>query len=95
MLELDDEPPVVGRDDDAGQERSAPQPARSVLLTLVPHSSIQFVDFTMAEEAVARIRRRFFEDTTDDGEPSLHVAATSDGVFHHPVTGAPCDPQRT
>ncbi len=94
MLELGEMPP---RDAGAGGETGGSRAlaARSVLITLVPNSSIQFVDFEMAEELVAQVRRRFFEETAEGGEPSLHVAATSDGVFHHPITGAPCDPTRT
>jgi hypothetical protein len=94
MLELG-EVPSSDAGEDGRRESSGVPDARSVLVTLVPNSSIQFVDFEMAEELVARTRRRFFEDSADAGEPSLHVAATSDGVFHHPVTGAPCDPART
>lgn len=94
MLDVGEVPPGDGGE---GTGMSgAPAPAvRSVLLTLVPNSSIQFVDFEMPEDLVAQTRRRFFEEAAEGGEPSLHVAATSDGVFHHPLTGAPCDPART
>ena len=94
MLDLGEVPPGDGGKD-SGESEAADSVARSVLLTLVPNSSIQFVDFGMRDELVAQTGRRFFEETADDGEPSLHVAATSDGVFHHPLTGAPCDPART
>ena len=77
-----------------GGEAGGP-PTRSVLLALIPNSTIQFVDFELAEREVVQVRRRFVEETTEEGEPSLHIAATSDGVFHHPVSGLPCDPRLT
>ena len=94
MLDLGEVAPGA-RGEDGGKTGAPASTARSVLLTLVPNSSIQFVDFEMSEVLVAQTRRRFFEEAADGGEPSLHVAATSDGVFHHPLTGAPCDPART
>ena len=94
MLDLGEVPPEdVGQD--GGRTGASASTVRSVLITLVSNSSIQFVDFQMPEVLVAQTRRRFFEDSADGSDPSLHVAATSDGVFHHPLTGAPCDPSRT
>ncbi len=82
-------------DRDAVVDSTGHDNARAVLLSLVPNSSIQFVDFQMSVEGVAHTRRRFFEDATEDGEPSLHVAASGDGVFYHPETNVPCDPAKT
>jgi hypothetical protein len=69
--------------------------ARAVLLTFVPNSGIQFVDFAMPVEMVAHTRRRFLEDADGGEAPSLHVAASEGGVFYHPLTNEPCDPART
>ena len=81
--------------EDGGPEGSPIGHPRAVLLTFVPNSSIQFVDFQMAEGTAVQTRRRFFEDVSEDGEASLHVAASSDGVFYHPVTNVPCNPAHT
>lgn len=70
---------------------------RAVLLSLVPNSTIQLVDFETSELDVARVRRRFLEEPPSgaDDEPSLHVAAPGDAGLYHPVTGEPCDPAHT
>ncbi len=81
-----------GLPDASGVDGGTSGPPRAVLLTLVPNSSIQFIDYAMTEAAVARTRRRFFEEVVDGDEPSLHVATSSDGVLYHPVTNVPCDP---
>lgn len=68
------------------------------LVSLVPNSGIQFIDFHLSEQDAAHTRRRFFEDRGEasDGEtPSLHVGSIADGVFYHPTTGEPCDPAQT
>lgn len=76
----------------AGDEMSAPHEA--VLLTLVPNSSIQFLDLVLTPDAVARTRRRFYEEVAEDGEPSLNMASPGDGAIPHAGQGTPHDPRR-
>ena len=94
MLDVGATPPE-DLDEDGRADGPARVGPRPVLLTLVPNSAIQLVDFEMTEQTVAHTRRRFFEDATGYDEPSLHVAADGDDVFYHPLTGEPCDPSRT
>lgn len=75
--------------------RSKTAEGRPVLVSLVPSSSLQFLDFEMSEEAVALVRRRFLEIRGEGGEPALHVAAPGEGMIFDPVTGLPGDPART
>jgi hypothetical protein len=94
MLDLGTAPAGHG-----GEQGSQPEVAReaerAVLVTLVPNSSVQFLDFEMPAELVARTRRRYLEEHEDGAEPCLHAVMSSDGVFHHPLTGEPCAPEQT
>ncbi len=86
---------AVSTSDPTSPTYVATEPIGAVLRTLVPNSGLQFIDLEMREEAVERTRRRFLEEVSSDGEPSLHVAASDGGVIYHPVTNQPCDPAQT
>lgn len=60
------------------------------LVTLVPRSGLQFLDFGFALESAARINRVFHEERDGPGEDAavvLHQVETADGAFLHPLTG--------
>ncbi len=79
----------------AGEVRSGSmsEPAAGATLTLVPGSSIQFIDLPFDEMKAVRVRRRFFEDQADAGDdgPTLHAITIDNDQIEHPVTGAPLD----
>lgn len=58
------------------------------VVTLIPDSSIQFLDLRLSDEAAANVRRRYFEDYGDGSSEAaaLHAVTLEDGIFHHPVT---------
>ncbi len=67
------------------------------IATLVPDSTIQFLDAFVADAASVVVRRRYFEDAGSGAAESgaLYVVSLDDGVFHHPVTRAVADAAQT
>ena len=63
-----------------------------MICSLVPNSGIQFLDYMLPTVRVTATRRRFIEETAEDGAPSLNVANDDGGAIYHPVTNEPCDP---
>lgn len=67
--------------------------SRRQVITLIPNSSIQFLDFTLNAAAAAAVTRQFLE-LSDQGDPALYSILLEDGVAYHPVTGEIADPSR-
>ncbi len=89
------EPPsAYGLDSTDGET----QPGRDAV-TLIPNSSIQFLNRTIEADAAAAVGRRFFEDTNaaadSDGAVLYTVKLEDDGSFHHPVTNLVADVRQT
>lgn len=89
MAASDALPEVAGRTHDVAG--LAPEP----IVSLMPGSCIQFLDFNIAPEAQVGTARRFFEEIGEDGATALHAVSLEDGVFYHPVTEQAIDASRT
>ncbi len=65
------------------------------VLSLVPGSCIQFLDFHLPADATAVVARRFYEEPGEGGGVALHAVTLEDGVFYHPVTEEAIDASLT
>lgn len=65
------------------------------VLSLVPGSCIQFLDFHLPADATAAVARRFYEEQGDGEGVALHAVTLEDGVFYHPVTEQAIDASLT
>ena len=69
-----------------------PLPHYRSVVTLVPHSGVQFLDFGFAMGGNARVNRAFIEEEDEEQGPLLHALVNETGELLHPVTLAPTEP---
>ena len=66
------------------------------IVTLAPHSGIQFLDFAFALDGSIRLSRSFLEEDGAEGTGKiLHALIAEGGEWLHPLTGAVVDPEKT
>jgi len=66
------------------------------IVTLAPHSGIQFLDFAFTLDGSIRLSRSFLEEKGADGDGKVLHALTAEGSdWLHPLTGAVVDPGLT
>ncbi len=68
-----------------------PLPQFRSVVSLVPQSGIQFLDFGMTLDARARVNRAFLEEDLPGEGPVLHTLVNRDGEMVHPVSEAPVE----
>ena len=67
-----------------------PLPRYRPVVTLVPHSGVQFLDFGFTLGGV-RVNRAFIEEDLDGEGPMLHALLNENGELLHPVTMEPTE----
>ena len=66
------------------------------IVTLAPHSGIQFLDFAFTLDGSIRLSRSFLEEKGAEGDGKVLHALTAEGSdWLHPLTGAVVDPGLT
>jgi hypothetical protein len=66
------------------------------IVTLAPHSGIQFLDFAFTLDGSFRLSRSFLEeDRPDGGGKMLHALVAEEGGWAHPLTGDLVESERT
>lgn len=74
---------------------SRPPPQFKSVVTLIPHSGVQFMDFALSVGGPNKISRSFTEEVAADGAKILLALTGEGGAAIHPITQAAVDPEAT